>query len=83
MEGHAVGALIHGGVALVGAHQDPIQGAVVLAAAVVAALMHGALDGLIGMTIHKVSLLFSDSRLFCSGGGILCALIFLANCDML
>ena len=57
VEGHAVGALIHGGIALVGAHQNPIQGAVILTVAVVGALVHGALNGLVGMTIHNGNLL--------------------------
>ena len=56
-EGLAVRALIHGGAGLVGAHQNPIQGAVVLLVAVVGALRHRALDTLIGMTIHKNILL--------------------------
>ena len=51
-EGHAVGALVHGGIALVGAHQNLIQGAVVFALAVVCALMNGALHALVGMAIH-------------------------------
>jgi hypothetical protein len=56
-EGFAVGALILGGVHLVGTHQDLIQGAVVLVTAVVGALLDGALDALVGMTIHYKSLL--------------------------
>ena len=57
MEGHTVGALIHGGIALVGTHQDPVQGAVVLAAAVMAALVYGTLNGLVCVTIHDRNLL--------------------------
>lgn len=34
-----------------GAYQDPIQGAVVFATAVVLALLNGALDTLVGMTM--------------------------------
>ena len=56
-EGHAVGALIHGGVALVGAHPDLVQGAVVGLAAVVGAGDHSAFDGLVGMAIHDIRLL--------------------------
>ena len=56
-EGHAVGALVLGGVALVGAHHDLVQGAVVLLFTVVCTLMDGALNGLVGMTVHKNSLL--------------------------
>ena len=51
-EGLAVGALVLGGIALVGAHQDPVQGAVVLVLAVVCALTDGAFDALVGMTVH-------------------------------
>ena len=57
MEGHTVGALVHSGIALVGAHQDPVQGAVILAAAVMGALVHGAFNGLVGVTIHNRNLL--------------------------
>ena len=48
-EGHAVGALILGGVALVSAHQNALQGAVVTGAGMVGALMDGALDALVGI----------------------------------
>lgn len=47
-EGFAVGALVLGGVVLVGAHQDLVQGAVVLLAAVVGALLHGAGNAVVG-----------------------------------
>ena len=57
-EGLAVGALIHGGIRLMGAYQDPIQRAVVLTGAVMGALVYGALDALVGMTVHKKYLLF-------------------------
>ena len=53
-EGHAVGALIHGGVGLMGTHQDPLQGAVVSAVAVVCALRNGALDALVGIAAHGI-----------------------------
>ena len=43
-EGFAVGAGVHLGIRLVGAHQDPVQGAVVLPGAVVGAVLDGALD---------------------------------------
>ena len=52
-EGHAVGALILGGVSLVGAHTDLVQRAVVLIFAVVCAGAHGAFDGLVGMAVHS------------------------------
>ena len=51
-EGLAVGALIHGGIRLVGAHQDAIQGAVILVLAVVGALLDSALNALVGMAVH-------------------------------
>ena len=54
-EAHAVGALIHCGIALVGANQNGIQRAVVLGPAVVGALIYGTLDALVGMTVHKRS----------------------------
>ena len=56
-EGLAVGALAFGGVHLVGAHQDLIQRAEVFVAAMVGALSDGALDTLVGMTIHIKDLL--------------------------
>ena len=52
-EGHAVGALIHGGVAFVGAHQDPVQRTEILVLAVISALMDGALDALVGIAVHN------------------------------
>ena len=62
-EGHAVGALIHAGVGFVGAYQDLIQGAVVLAGAVVCTLGNGALHALICVTAHCSYLLFLFSSL--------------------
>ena len=59
-EGLAVGALVLSGVSLVGAHQDTIQGAVVAVGAVVSALLNGAFDALVSLTIHCQFLLFSD-----------------------
>lgn len=55
VEGHAVGALVLGGIALVGANQNGIQRAVVLGSAVVGALAYGTLDALVGVTVHKRS----------------------------
>ena len=60
-EGLAVGALIHGGIGLMGAHQDAVQRAVVLVLTVVCALMDGAFDALIGVAFHDISS-FSLSR---------------------
>ena len=41
-----------------GAHQDLVQGAVVLTLAVVCALLNGAFDALVGIAVHIVFLLF-------------------------
>ena len=41
-----------------GAYQNAVQRAVVLGVAVVSALLNGALDALIGMTVHGMFLLF-------------------------
>jgi hypothetical protein len=49
LEGLAVGALVHGGVGLVGANQNALQAAIVGAVTVVAAVGDGALDGLVGV----------------------------------
>ena len=57
-EGHAVGALILAGVALVGAHQDPVQRAVVLILSVVCTLLDGAFDALVGVAVHENCLLY-------------------------
>ena len=57
LEGLAVGALIHGGIDLVGADHDSIQRTVVLVLAVVSALSNGALNGLVCMAIHTHFLL--------------------------
>ena len=68
-EGHAVGALILSGVALVGTHHDLIQGAVVLVVAVVGAGAHGAFDGFVGMAIHKkASFEFGFGNSMCVSG---------------
>ena len=52
-EGHAVGALLLSGVRLMGTHQDAIQRAVVCLVAVMCTLGNGALDALIGITVHN------------------------------
>ena len=52
-EGHAVGALVHGGIHLMGANQNLVQGAVVLVAAVMGALLDGTFDALVCMTVHR------------------------------
>ena len=57
-EGLAVGALIHGGVGLVGTNQDAIQRAVVLGIAMVGASLDGALNTFVGIAFHHDFLLF-------------------------
>ena len=49
----AVGALIHSGVGFMGAHQDLVQGTVVLILAVVSAGFDGAFDTLVCMAVHS------------------------------
>ncbi len=56
-EGLAVGALVLGGVGLVGANQDPVQGAVVLAVTVIGAGFDGTFDALVCMAVHSIFLL--------------------------
>ena len=56
-EGLAVGTLVNGGIGFMGTHQNPVQRAVILAFAVVRALMDGAFNALVGMTIHCCFLL--------------------------
>ena len=53
-EGLAVGALVSSGVSLVGAHEDPVQGTVVLVIAVIGTLLNGTLDALVSVAIHIV-----------------------------
>ena len=53
-EGFAVGALIHGGVLLMGAYQDAVQRAVVLSIAVVSALLNGAFNALVCILVHLI-----------------------------
>ena len=48
-----VSALVLSGVHLMGTHQDPVQGAIILVFAVVCTLLDGAFDALVGMTVHK------------------------------
>ena len=57
-EGLTVSALIHGGICLVGAHHNAIQGTVVLGVAVICTLLDGALNALICVTVHCSFLLF-------------------------
>ena len=54
-EGLAVGALVHGGDGFMGAHLNAVQRAVILAAAMVGALLHGTFDALVRMAVHSSS----------------------------
>lgn len=56
-EGHAVGALVHGGVTLMGADMDLVQRTVIFCIAVVGAGDDGTFDALVSMTIHDDFLL--------------------------
>ena len=62
-EGLAVGTLILSGVGFMGAHQNAIQRAVVLAVAVVCARLNGAFDALICIAVHSSFLLLLNSAL--------------------
>ena len=57
-EGHAVGALVHSGIAFMGTHQDALQGAEILLTAVVCTLTNGTFNALVCVTIHVLLLLF-------------------------
>ena len=50
-----VGALIHGGIRLMGTHQNTVQRTVILGITVMRALVYGAFNALVGMTIHCFS----------------------------
>ena len=56
-EGLAVGALIHSGILLVGAHHDAVQRTVVFGVAVVSAGLDGTFDALVCVGIHNLDLL--------------------------
>ena len=58
-EGLAVGALIHGRVLLMGADQDPVQRAVVFGVTVIGTGLDSTFDALVGMVVHRISLLFA------------------------
>ena len=51
-EGLAVGALIHGGICLMGTNHNAVQRAVVLSIAVVCAGLDGTFDALVCMAVH-------------------------------
>ena len=59
-EGHAVGALIHGGVALMGTDQNAVQSTVILILAVVCTLVNSALNALVSLVVHICSSFFVD-----------------------
>ena len=56
-EGLAVGALVHGGICLMGTYQDTLQGAEIGILAMVCALLNGTLNALVCMTIHSLMIL--------------------------
>ena len=56
-EGLAVGALIHGGVGLMGAHQNLVQRAIVFAVAVISAGLDGTFNTLVCVAVHILFLL--------------------------
>ena len=58
LEGLAIGALVHCGVALMGANHNAIQGTIVSIIAVVGTLAHSAFDTLVCMAAHSRFLLF-------------------------
>ena len=66
-EGLAVGTLVHGRIGLVGAHQNPVQRAVVLGIAMVCAGLDGTLNALIGVVVHGSLLLFNEFGISMSG----------------
>ena len=82
-EGFTVGALIHGGVLLVGAHQNAVQRAVVFRVAVIGALFDGAFDALVGMAIHGIFLLSLNYMAYSVQNPAVHTLHFAANCGML
>ena len=67
-EGLAVGALIHGGVHLMGADHDAVQRTVILVLTVMGTLTDGTFDALVCMVVHGSFLLCLDSGLVCPSG---------------
>ena len=51
-EGHAVSALVHSGVHLMGTHQDFVQGAEVFVLTMMGTLLDGAFNALVCVTVH-------------------------------
>ena len=62
-EGLAVGALVHGRICLMGAHQNLVQRAIVLVLTVVSTVFDGAFDALVCMTVHTRYLLLFGTPL--------------------
>jgi hypothetical protein len=58
-KGFAIRALAYRRIGFVGAHHNAVQGTVVLGVTVVSALLNGAFNTLVGMTIHRQFLLYS------------------------
>ena len=56
-EGQAIGALVHGGICLVGTNHNTFQGAVVCLVAVMCALLNGTFDALVSIAVHSPFLL--------------------------
>ena len=51
-EGFAVGTLVHGGICLMGANQNTLQGTVICILAVMGALLNGTFNTLVCVTVH-------------------------------
>ena len=66
-EGLAVGALVHSGICLMGANQDPLQGAVIGILAVMGTLLNSTLNRLVCMAIHSLYPPFLVMNLDCPG----------------
>ena len=62
-EGLAVRTLVSGRVSLMGAHQDSIQRAEILALAMIGALLNNTLNTLVCFTSHSCDLLFKISTI--------------------
>ena len=59
-ERHTVGTLVLGGVTFVGTDHDAVQGAEVFIFTMMGTLVYSTLDGLVGVTVHNVFLLFVE-----------------------
>ena len=54
-KGLAIGALVNSGICLMGAHEDPVQRAIVGIAAMMGTLLDGTLNALICMAVHTLT----------------------------